>query len=79
MVVELAHIDLPADVERCSVLNADWKITAVVETAELRWLNSSWFDCIGSWLLLGWLFLWLVEGAILSTGTRSLLQDGYST
>ena len=61
MVIELGNIDLPLDLVLWSMLNANWKISSVIETTELTWLNFSWSNSSSSWLLCGWLLLWLKE------------------
>ena len=75
MVVELSHIDLPVDLVLLSVLNSNWEISTVIESTELRWVNSSPSNGSSLWLLLSWLFLWLKQRGCLSSNTHSLLQD----
>lgn len=75
MVIELGHINFPLDLVLWAMLNADWKISSVVETTELTGLNFSWSSSSSSWLLWSWLLLWLQEGGGLSSNSHTLLKD----
>ena len=73
MVVELSNINLPVDSVLGSVLNGDWEISTVVESAELRWWNLSSSHGTGDWLLHSWLVLWLAERVSVSSNSLTLL------
>ena len=58
MVIERHDINFPSELILRTMIDGDWKISSVIETAELRWRNYSsvgsscfWF---GTWSLFFW-------------------------
>lgn len=76
MVVKLLHFDLPCNLVWAAVLNLNWQVSTVVEAAELAGWDLSLFDGASLRGQDSGLFLGLVQGADLASGTLTALERG---
>ena len=74
VVVELLDLHFPVDLELGAMLNGDWEVSSVVETAELARWDGSHVKGSGLRLLRCRLFLGLVKTNGLSSETFSFLK-----
>ena len=74
MVVELSDVDLPVDFVLRSVLNSNWQVSSVVETAEFTGSDASLGDGASLWLLDLFLGLSLSEASAFASSSASLFE-----
>lgn len=73
VVVQLRGVNLPVNFVLRTMLNCNWKVSAVVETAELTGSNRSTSDSACLWLLDLWCRFWFVRAKRLAAFAFTLL------
>ena len=75
MVIERHDVNFPSELILRTMIDGDWKISSVIETAELRWRNYSSVGGSCFWFGIWSFIFWSEQGRSVTSKTSSFFES----